>query len=230
MIRSFLSLGLVAALVFGAGCSGAGPPGLGGSDRGSLVDSLQHERTALQDRLRALQDSLQFLKNIESGQYYRERRTLQDRLNRLTYEVQTLRDGGQTVAVLSADSLFEPATATLTPSGQEHLRAVVTQLQTTYPDRTIRVEGHADNVPLSEQLQEQFPSNWELSGARASAVVRHLIDQTDLDRTQFVAVAYGATRPLASNETADGRRRNRRVRVAVLPPPQDYARPFETVW
>lgn len=204
------------------------PENGGGSPR--VADSLRVENTALRDRIRHLEDSLQFRSDLETGQYYRDLRTLKDQLNRLTYEVRTLRDGGQTVAVLSADSLFEPATATLTPAGAEQLQSVIAQLQTTYPNRTVRVEGHADNIPLGPQLQDRFPSNWELSGARASAVVRHLIEHSDLDRDRFVAVAYGSTRPVATNETAAGRRRNRRVRVAVLPRPRDYSRPFETTW
>ncbi|PSQ68649.1 MAG: hypothetical protein BRD26_07865, partial [Bacteroidetes bacterium QH_1_64_81] len=64
----------------------------------------------------------------------------------------------------------------------------------------------------------------------ATTVVRHLIENSDVGPAQFVAVSYGATDPVASNETARGRRRNRRVRIAVLPPPRDYSRPFETSW
>jgi chemotaxis protein MotB len=92
------------------------------------------------------------------------------------------------------------------------------------------VEGHSDDTPLSDELQEQYPTNWELASARATAVVRHLIANSDLDPTQFLTVSYGATDPVASNQTARGRRRNRRVRIAVLPPPRDYSRPFETSW
>jgi chemotaxis protein MotB len=92
------------------------------------------------------------------------------------------------------------------------------------------VEGHADSTPLSESLQERFPSNWELSSARAATVVRRLIDLTSLNSGQFAAVGYGATDPVATNNTARGRRQNRRIRIAVLPAPRDYARPFESTW
>lgn len=228
MSRSLVSAVLTVLFVAMTGCTAPRTPG---SDAAApLIDSLQAENTVLRDRLRHLEDSLQFRENIKSGQYHRELRTLEDQLNRLTYEVRALRDGGRTVAVLPADSLFEPASATLTPAGMERLKAIIAQLQTTYPNRTVRVEGHADNVPLSAELRERFPTNWELSGARASAVVRHLIEHSDLDRRQFVSVAYGATRPVAPNTTAEGQRRNRRVRVAVLPQPRDYSRPFETAW
>lgn len=210
-----------------AGCA-AGP--VPTSSSSAPTDSLQAEISRLRDQNRALQDSLRFRKDVDSGQYYRELRTLQDRLTRLTYEVRLLRDGGMTVTILPADSLFESASATVTGPGAERLKALAHQIQTTYPNRTIRVEGYADNTPLSGSLQERYPSNWELSSARATAVVRHLIDLTSLDRGQFVAVGYGSTRPRASNETARGRRRNRRVRVTVLPVPRDYSPPSETSW
>jgi len=195
-----------------------------------VVDSLRSEVATLEDRNRALRDSLRFLDDIDSGAYYREVRSLQDQLTRMSFELGALRDGGLTITVIRADALFEPATATLTDRGVEQLQVVADQLRQTYPDRAFRVEGHSDSQALSETLQETFPSNWELSSARAAAVVRRLTETRGLDEAQFVTVGYGATDPVASNETASGRRRNRRVRIAVLPTPRDYSRPFETSW
>ncbi|PQJ35020.1 hypothetical protein BSZ35_10805 [Salinibacter sp. 10B] len=193
-------------------------------------DSLRAENARLQDKNRALRDSLQLRRDIETGQYYRELRILHDQINRLTYEVRQLRDGGMTVALLSVDTLFKSAGTTLSEGGTKRLRALARHLQSTYPNRTVRIEGHTDDTPLGDSLQERFPSNWELSAARATTVVRQLLDLTSLDRSQFVALGYGSTRPRASNDTARGRQRNRRVRVAVLPLPKDYSRPFETTW
>ena len=220
--------GLAAALAALAGCTATLPPT--SSPTAARVDSLQAETATLRARLRQLRDSLQLRDDVATGQYDRDLRILQDQLNRLTYEARTLRDGGQTVRVLPADSLFEPGTATLTPVGKTRLRAVLAHLRAAYPGRTVRVEGHSDDTPLSDELQEQYSTNWELASARATAVVRHLTANSDLDPTQFLAVSYGATDPVASNQTARGRRRNRRVRIAVLPPPRDYSRPFETSW
>lgn len=226
MRRLFVLSGLLGALLVALGCSSTR---IFPSDD-PLVDSLQAENATLRSQLRQAKDSLQFRTDLETGQYYRDRRRLEDRLNRLTYEVRTLRDGGFTVRLFPADSLFESGTATLTSAGEARLQTVIARLQTSYPTRTIRVEGHADDTPLSDALQERFASNWELSGARATAVVRHLIAHSDLDPAQFTAVAYGSTEPVASNATARGRQRNRRVRIAVLPSPRDYSRPFELAW
>ena len=226
MRRFLLLVGLVGALAAPAGCART-PLSTTSSSR---LDSLQSENAALRARLHRVKDSLALREDVETGQYYRDLRVLQDRLNRLTYEARTLRDGGRTVRILPADSLFELGTATLTEEGAKELRPIIAHLRAAYPTRTIRVEGHTSDTPLSEALQKQFASNWELSAVRATAVMRHLIEQSDFDPAQFVAVGYGATDPVASNETARGRRRNRRVRIAVLPPPRDYSRPFETSW
>lgn len=228
-MRRFVSLvGLVAALATLTGC--ATVPPLVSSPARSQLDSLRSDNATLRARLRQLNDSLQLRDDVATGQYDRDLRVLQDRLNRLTYEARTLRDGGRTVRVLSADSLFEPGTATLTSAGEQQLRVVISHLQAAYPSRTVRVEGHSDDTPLSDELQKQFPTNWELASARATTVVRHLIANSDLAPGQFLAVSHGSTDPVASNETARGRRRNRRVRIAVLPSPRDYSRPFETSW
>ena len=215
-------------LILSTGCSTA-PPTTGGSTPLSL-DSLRAQNARLRARNEDLRDSLQFREDIDTGQYYRDLRTLQDRLTRLTYEVRLLRDGGLTVTVLSVDSIFASAGTTVDSAGLPRLKAVAHQLESTYPDRTVRVEGHADNSALGEALKKRFDSNWELSAARATTVVRRLVALTSLDRSQFEAVGYGASRPRASNDTPGGRRRNRRVRVAVLPVPRDYTRPFQTTW
>lgn len=226
-MRLFLLSWATALLLLPTGCAstqtGSGPDG-------RPLDSLRAENTRLRDQNRDLRDSLQFYNDIDTGQYHRERRTLQDQLTRLTYEVRLLRDGGLTVTVLSVDSVFADAGTNVSTAGTRRLKALGNQLQSTYPSRTIRVEGHADGSALGPTLKKRFDSNWELSSARATAVVRRLLALTSLDRSQFVPVGYGASRPRASNDTATGRRRNRRVRIAVLPLPRDYTRPFETTW
>lgn len=222
-----LCAGVLVVACLALGCSGTQTP-IGRTDRSP--DTLRAENARLRAQNRALQDSLQFHRDIASGQYARKRRTLEDHLARLTYELRLLRQGGLTVRVLSTDSLFESASTTLRPEGEDSLQALARQLERTYPDRQVRVEGHSDDRPLSESLQEQFATNWELSTARAATVVRTLLEMTSLAPRQFAAVGYGSSRPRASNETPGGRRRNRRVRVAVLPVPRDYTQPYQTRW
>lgn len=110
---------------------------------------------------------------------------------------------------ISTPMLFEPAKADLKAEGARVLdRLAVALLEL---DTEIRVEGHTDNVPISS---EQFPSNWELSAARAVAVLKYLIGQ-GLPPQHLAAVGYGEYQPIAPNDDEQGRHRNRRVDIFV---------------
>jgi len=112
---------------------------------------------------------------------------------------------------INASMLFKSAQATLEPDSRRALTAVAQVLAAV--DNSVEVEGHTDREPISTP---QFPSNWELSGARASSVVRLFVDNGIAPR-RLVAAGYADTRPLDSNETAEGRTRNRRVTVLIRP-------------
>lgn len=105
--------------------------------------------------------------------------------------------------------LFGSGAAALTGEGQEVTQRLVEILQS-YPG-TISVEGHTDSVPIDTP---RFPSNWELSSSRATAILRYLID-AGIDVSRLRAVGYAATRPLESNDTAEGRSANRRVEIII---------------
>lgn len=79
------------------------------------------------------------------------------------------------------------------PSARRQLKKVT--------DKQIRIEGHTDNVPIGVKLREKFATNWELSTARATSVVRYLIEERGVDRTTMAAGGYADTRPVESNET-----------------------------
>jgi chemotaxis protein MotB len=84
-------------------------------------------------------------------------------------------------------------------------------------DKTIRIEGHTDNVPIGTALRSRFASNWELSTARATTVARFLQQETKLDPAAFEAVGLGEYHPVASNATARGRSLNRRIEIILYP-------------
>ncbi len=109
--------------------------------------------------------------------------------------------------------LFATAEAEIQAEGQEVLRKVAKVLEQ-FPDRQIQVVGHTDNVPIRTV---RFPSNWELSVARAMAAVRFLTEQAGVDPRRLAAVGEGEYRPVADNSTAEGRAQNRRIAIVVLP-------------
>jgi chemotaxis protein MotB len=87
--------------------------------------------------------------------------------------------------------------------------------------RLIRVEGHADNVEIGPSLKSRYPSNWELSKARASGVVRYLVEKGGLDSARLSSVGYGDSRPAATNAIEEGRTKNRRVEILLYAPETD---------
>lgn len=117
--------------------------------------------------------------------------------------------GGHVNLVIKDDVLFEVGSARLTPGGRAVLGHVAGMLKRL--DSPVSVEGHTDNTPIHTA---RFPSNWELSTARATHVTRFLIGQ-GVAAGRLRAIGYGDTRPVAGNATAAGRAQNRRV-VLVL--------------
>ena len=92
-------------------------------------------------------------------------------------------------------------------------------------DNPIRIEGHTDNVPINTF---RYPSNWELSTARATTIVRHLLDQFDYSPDQLSASGYAEFRPVAPNETPEGRLQNRRVDFVILSTTEMESEPQKT--
>ncbi|GAB2182547.1 flagellar motor protein MotD [Denitratisoma sp. agr-D3] len=119
-----------------------------------------------------------------------------------------------------ASVLFAPGDARLDTSA---IRALVVVAQIVAPATfPITVEGHTDNVPISTPL---YPSNWELSGNRASSVVRLFIE-SGVSPKRLTAIGYADQRPVADNSTQDGRQKNRRVSIVMeAMPPQDSRAP-----
>jgi len=84
-------------------------------------------------------------------------------------------------------------------------------------DRQIRVEGHTDNVQIGSRIRDKYPTNWELSTARATNVVRYLQDKVGIDPKLLSAAGLADNKPVASNDTPEGRAQNRRIEVVLLP-------------
>src|SRR5690606_8825501 len=154
------------------------------------LDSLRLVAHQLNAQVVALRDSIQFYDDIDSGYYYREKNALLNQIEKLDYLLTVSNEGGLTVATLLADELFEPASATLTARGAERLAGVAAQLKEDYNEHRIRIEGHTDSVPPGGKLKERFPTNWELSAARALTVVRHLVEVEQLPADRVEAVAF----------------------------------------
>ncbi|MGM0988000.1 MAG: OmpA/MotB family protein [Pseudomonadota bacterium] len=135
---------------------------------------------------------------------------LQPRFQGLDIEGVSVAEGNEGITLrIDNNLLFASGQARLTPRGQAVLQGLMETLRTF--DGRISVEGHTDNIPISTS---RFPSNWELSTARATSVLRYLAS-AGLSETRLRAIGYADTRPLESNDTRQGRAANRRVELLL---------------
>ena len=118
---------------------------------------------------------------------------------------------------VSQDILFSSGSASLNAEGREVLQRVAARIGE-LPYEVV-VGGHSDDVPVSKRLASRYPSNWELAGARASSVVRLLLD-AGIPGERLTAASHGPFRPVAENDSADGRSLNRRIELRLRPLPQ----------
>ncbi len=113
--------------------------------------------------------------------------------------------------------VFESGEIAIRPEGRQTLDRISEVLKEV-TDKRIKIQGHTDNVPIGPSLKGTYPSNWELSQARAREVVRYLVEEAGVNAEKVSVVGYGDTQPVASNASEEGRIKNRRVEILVLKP------------
>lgn len=159
------------------------------------LDELARRKAAADARVAAFQDMLdRFKALIDAG--------------RLKVKIVD----GRMVVVMATDILFESGKADLSADGQSAL-AEVGAVLADIPDRKYQVEGHTDNVPIATA---KFPSNWELGSARALTVTRTLIE-AGVPADRISAATFADTKPVASNDSKEGKAANRRIEIVVVP-------------
>ncbi len=152
----------------------------------------------------------------ELSELERAKQELEDRLrneiNDKEVSVQMAERG--LVITFVAEVLFDSGKAELRSEAFERLDKVSSVLQTTVRDLSVGIEGHTDNVPIKVS---NWKSNWELSSARAMSVLHYLIENHQIDPARLAATGYGEFRPVDTNDTVEGRQKNRRVEIVILP-------------
>lgn len=131
-------------------------------------------------------------------------------------DIQLTESGGKLRVGLVDKILFNSGEARISKRGESVLQRVGGVLAS-IDDRQIQVSGHTDTTPISDGLKDQFPTNWELSTARATNVVRFLAEKAKVNPTHLVASGYGEFQPIASNKSGGGRARNRRIEILLTP-------------
>lgn len=185
------------------------------------VSSRAHEET-LEDLAKARQAAAQQVVEDEKrlAEARQENQWIAARLEELEKReagkvtIQQLRDR---LSITVVDQvLFESGRDGITAEGMEVLHRVGAALHDVR-DRQIHISGHTDNVQIGPGLKGRFKTNWELSTARATSVVRYLIDHANIAPHSLTAVGHAYTRPVADNESEEGRSQNRRIEIMLYP-------------
>ncbi len=137
---------------------------------------------------------------------------LEQELNEHRVEITQLKNR-MTVINLTSEVLFDSGSIEIKPAGRKVLSLIAESLNA-YPEREISIDGHTDNVPVGKA--SRFVSNWDLSTTRAIAAVDHL-QRAGVSPQRLRAVGHGEHKPVASNASPEGRQRNRRIEIRLLP-------------
>ncbi|MDX1741602.1 MAG: OmpA family protein [Rhodothermales bacterium] len=214
VVSHVVLVGCLALAAAGTGCSGSK---VLLAEQEMRIDSLQALNASLALELETYRDSIAFYDFIDSGEFDRDMRFKAAQVNRLTYELAVCLDGGDTFATELVDDLFSPASATLTESGRERLALLADTVLDRASSGIVYVAGFSDSSRPAGTLKERFPSNWELSAARAAAVVRYFTEEHGIKDSRLLVLSYGASRPIASNASRRGQRLNRRIVLSFMP-------------
>ncbi len=189
------------------------------SERDELVTEMSAKSKEAKSLARSLDETRQAMEEMRARQTAAEERNriyrqLLDRFRSMidagTLDVSIER--GRLVINLKQDILFGSGSSQVESQGKQTLLEVAAALAE-FPDRMFQVEGHTDNVPIATS---RFPSNWELSTARATSVVKILIEG-GVQPGNLSSAGYGEFQPRASNDETEGKALNRRIEIVMLP-------------
>lgn len=186
-----------------------------------LYQQHQDTKQTLQACEEKLSEQNKKMAELSEVQMKQMKTTYEELISGLKEQIQnkevTIKDFKDALSVNFVDRiLFEFGKADLTPEGMKILEKVGEALKN-IKGQKIRVTGHTDNVPIRRDYEYKFPSNWELSAARAASVVRYFQDKTGLDPGDMEAIGRSFYQPVASHDTEAGRAQNRRVEIFIAP-------------
>jgi len=182
------------------------------------IAELSRKLGELEEANRRLKDNVAQLQKQKEVEVQNTSRTYEDLLERMKSEISkgdvTISELKGKLTVNLVDSvLFDSGKAEVKPNGLVVLQKVIDILKG-IEDKSIRIEGHTDNVQIVGALTRRYATNWELSAARAINVARYLQLQ-GVNPALLAAVAYGEYKPVAGNDTDEGRAKNRRIEIVL---------------
>jgi len=132
--------------------------------------------------------------------------------NGLTLQLQTIVTNDMLKITIQDYALFDSGMAVVKPEAQK-LATVISDMLKMYPDYKVEVAGYTDNIPINNF---EFESNWDLSSRRSLNFMKYLLNSNSIDQARFRSIGYGEYQPIDTNETSEGRAKNRRVDVNII--------------
>jgi chemotaxis protein MotB len=180
------------------------------------LESARRESAALQGQVNELSQKAEKAEELEKAT-----QTYQDLQKKLEKEIQDgqvkITEMKNRLTMTMVDKIIFPSGSTqISTEGKKVLDKVVSILKDV-KDKRIQVEGHTDNVRIVSALKKRYPTNWELSTARATEVVRYLQEAGGIDPKQLSATGFAEYLPVAANDTDEGKLKNRRIEIVLLP-------------
>jgi chemotaxis protein MotB len=184
------------------------------------ISDLRQKTVDLENENARLKEEIANLQKTKVEEVQKTSKTYEEMLEKMKNEISqgqvTISElkGKLTVNMVDA-ILFDSGKAEVKPQGLAVLQKV-TDILKNIKDKAIRIEGHTDNAKITGALARKYPTNWELSAARAINVTRYL-QQQGINPTALLAVAYGEYHPVAGNDTEEGKAKNRRIEIILVP-------------
>jgi chemotaxis protein MotB len=182
------------------------------SELEGLKPQLEEKKAALEQAAKDLDEAKQRLAELDAAQKQMEE-SLKSELEQKTIKLEKMNDR---LTVTFVDKiLFDSGSAVVKPAGLSALKKVADSLKG-MSEHLIHVEGHTDNLNIGKSTAKKFASNWELSSARATAVVK-VLQEAGVPPERLYAVGASMYHPMGENDTSDGRAQNRRVEIVLTP-------------
>lgn len=205
-VRGFCLLGALGMLAMGTGCAELKKLRQENQQLSGDVSRLQQENSELASKTSQYESEINRLEN--------SRRALEAKLKGTGATVR-IKNGAVSV-MLPGSVLFDSGQTTLRSQSKATLKKIAGILKTDAPQDIVRIEGHTDNDPISKQ-KDRYKTNWELSAARAAAVLHYMVDECGISPTRIYIAGFGQFQPVADNKSKTGKASNRRVEFVIVP-------------
>ena len=172
---------------------------------------LENNLTKIRKKLIRFEDKIRLQNQVFKDLKNQFRRSIKKRL------IKILRKEQRVVIRISSNILFRSGRAKVRKGGKSLLKRIASVIKR-YSNREIQVQGHTDNVQIKGQLAETWETNWELSTARATSVLRYLVEIGDVDPRNSSAAGLGEFNPIATNKSNKGKSLNRRIEIVIFSP------------